>query len=220
MPDLLPFLADPEPAIRAATATALGRIRAGAGAPALTANFRIDNPNIADLGRTFLGDLGTANTPGLITGVQTAPSDRGQTREILESFGVPTWGIDQFGDEAPPEMNIVIAMGSSATSARDVANPLGQTLLWDEEPAVREACARALGVIGPGAVDAVGALITALSDDDHTVIRAAAWSLGQFGPLAQKAIYPLERLARGQGPIARIAARSIQRIRGAEPRRE
>jgi HEAT repeat protein len=56
---------------------------------------------------------------------------------------------------------------------------------------VRRAAARALGDIGPGAVNAVPELTEALDDEDIDLI--AVWALGRIGPDALAAVPAIRR---------------------------
>jgi len=68
------------------------------------------------------------------------------------------------------------------------------------------AAAEELGKLGPGAAEAVPALIEALEKKDDSVGRPAAEALGRIGPRAQEAVPALKKALKAGDPYVRIAA--------------
>lgn len=86
---------------------------------------------------------------------------------------------------------------------------------WD--PVVRKKAARALGRLGPGAKDAVQALIKMLKDDDEyfDVSYSVAWALGEIGD--ESAIPVLRDTMNDEGvedDIRDKAAKALKNIEG------
>jgi HEAT repeat protein len=78
--------------------------------------------------------------------------------------------------------------------------------LGDPDAQVRLGAARALGQIGPAAVEAVPALARKLRDPDSRVRFDAAVALGRIGPAARDAIGALGRALNDAAPEVRVGA--------------
>src|SRR5689334_9898381 len=78
--------------------------------------------------------------------------------------------------------------------------------LKDQDAGVRWRSARALGGIGPSAVDAVPALIEGLKDQDVDVRWAIADALGRIGPAALDAVPALIEGLKDQDVDVRFAS--------------
>jgi len=101
--------------------------------------------------------------------------------------------------------------------------PALQKLLGERGDATKEAAAKCIGRIGPGAKDAVPQLMRLLDDRDGAVRVAAATALGEIGPAAKEAVEKLRQM-RGTGSGKRnersdlqagpAAARALDKIMG------
>ncbi len=102
--------------------------------------------------------------------------------------------------------------------AADLAVPVLLTALEnDERPRVRLVAARALGLYGPAAAEAIPALIVQLHH--HTMGDIAAQALGRIGLDAKAAIEPLVDLARDERLMAGsriMAIEALVKIGGAD----
>lgn len=77
--------------------------------------------------------------------------------------------------------------------------------------------AKALGMLGPAAVDAVPALSKLLQDPDTDIRLAAVQSLGQIGPPAAAAVADIARhLTASDGRLQERAEKALMKIGGAE----
>lgn len=66
--------------------------------------------------------------------------------------------------------------------------------------------AEGLGKLGPGASEAVPALVEALATKDDAVARSAAWALGRIGPRAQEALPAIKGALKADDAYVRITA--------------
>jgi hypothetical protein len=90
----------------------------------------------------------------------------------------------------------------------DARTALSGSLRTDKADAVREACAEALGAIGPDARATVGALAGALKDKHPGTVTAAAGALRRMGRDAREAVSDLQQLLADKkaGAVARTHA--------------
>jgi HEAT repeat protein len=87
----------------------------------------------------------------------------------------------------------------------DAVPQLGK-MLADEAETIRGGCALALGLIGPSARPAVGALTTALADRTSVVRFAAAQALGRIGSPARTALPALRKALADSDSSVRVGA--------------
>jgi len=93
--------------------------------------------------------------------------------------------------------------------------PILKAGLAAEDVHIRQACAEALGRIGPAAAPAVGSLIHTMRDADAAVRMWTAWSLGRIGRQAAGAMGPLTMALDDDNAQVRLwAGRSLDRLRG------
>jgi HEAT repeat protein len=96
------------------------------------------------------------------------------------------WVQELERQQSPARCRAAFALGQMGTEAAGAAPALVDVLQHDAEPAVREAAAFALGLIGPTPFDeqVVPALLKALvGGKDSEVQRSAAFALGRHGEL-------------------------------------
>jgi HEAT repeat protein len=80
-----------------------------------------------------------------------------------------------------------------------------QNALKDEEPLTRQRAALAIGLIGPAARPAAGALIVVLGDSHRAIRAAAAESLGAIGASDEQSIAALTRCLSDRQRLVRVA---------------
>ena len=103
------------------------------------------------------------------------------------------------------------ALGRLGWLAKDALPGLVQCLR-DNDPAVREAAAQAVGLMGP---EALPHLCAMLGHADKYVRRNAVWALGKLGPLALPAVAPLCQALRDADPrTASGAAQALGNMQG------
>ena len=83
---------------------------------------------------------------------------------------------------------------------------------------VRMTSANAIAAMGPGAANAVPALIAACRVESEVthVLRACAAALGEIGPAASSALPTLRDLVAQKPLVRRSAERAIEQIEGAK----
>lgn len=189
LPALAPMLKEFDKDLRLSACLAMGRVRAGVGAPTQTQSIEMEEGTTADFARAVVGATGGAT--GFNAEVRTVNPQPGQTRQLLEQF-IPTHDIGPLGDEGKRKAVMTFSVGGDPSLVRPQVTQLVAVMETDEEEEVRAAAAQALGAIGPGAVEAVPDLIKALWDADP-VPENAAWALGQIGPAAKEAVPHLQQ---------------------------
>jgi HEAT repeat protein len=208
LPAIGPMVKEFDKDLRLAACLALGRIRAGAGAPAKTRTIEMEEGTTADFARAIVGASG--NSAGMQATVKSVNPQPGQQRQLLEQF-IPTHDLGPLGDEGKRKAVITITTGGDASVARAEVRLLVGVLTYDEEEEVRGAAAQALGAIGPGASEAVPDLVRALWDEDP-VPENAAWALGEIGPLAKEAIPQLQQATLNSPALRAVCFSAIKKI--------
>lgn len=105
-----------------------------------------------------------------------------------------------------------LALGAMKLRGRDAVVPLAELLVRDESPAVRDAAADGMALLGTPALPALRKLI---KDEDVEVRRRAALALGKIGPPAQAALPDLDYTLDDKDGWTRInAAEAIWRVSG------
>jgi HEAT repeat protein len=90
-------------------------------------------------------------------------------------------------------------------------------MLDNKDPIYRTQAATSLGQIGPGAKEAVPALIKALKDKYYTVRQFAAQALGEIGPEAEAAIPQLTAALKDPAEeVSDAAEDALEKIKGKE----
>jgi HEAT repeat protein len=118
-------------------------------------------------------------------------------------------GTGQLRLHLPKDYLLVTAPGLRGGKAL----PELRQALRNTTPDVRAAAANAFGELGPGAADAVGDLVEALSDRDDRVRAGAAQVLGKVGPPARLAIPALlQALGDRNAPVRASAARALDSL--------
>jgi len=102
----------------------------------------------------------------------------------------------------PERLQAAKTLGRLGWLARD-AIPALVRALDDADPKVREACAHAVGLMGP---EALPPLRRMLGHDDKYVRRNAIWAMGKLGPLALTALKDLCRALKDPDPRAASGA--------------
>lgn len=98
-----------------------------------------------------------------------------------------------------------------ASALRSLSYALGQHLVRDPDPVVRQKMARAIGTIGATATDAIPYLIKALDDPNEEVRIAAVKAVGGTAPASKAALGKIIAFARDKDPRMRRAAISVMR---------
>lgn len=193
---LIPMLDDAEPAVRAAAALALGRVRGPGSMWALAAHQ--DDPELlvraaiaAALDQLSADGDDDAEQPPAPPSAQRLHDCYGLVSH--EDAAVRAAALADLARSREPGVASLLVAGledpSHKVRARSVeglcSHPVGSALkrllelMEDEEPEVRLACARALGVLGSGA--AFTPLVLALADDFQVVREASAAALARLG---------------------------------------
>jgi HEAT repeat protein len=175
---LVVALADPDPKVCVAAATALRQILSPLAAPALAAALSDRDPTVRSIAASALGGLGSAaraEAPALLAAIAAEPDPRQR-----EGFLITLPGLAPNPDVAIP--------------------PLASRLARDDDERARAATARALGeILGarlkagevPGATaQAIAALRAAISDRSPLVRRHAVWSVGRVRASAPDPLAP------------------------------
>lgn len=105
-----------------------------------------------------------------------------------------------------------------ASALRSIDYRLGNYLVHDRNPIVRQKIAAAIAAIGPTATSAIPFVIKALDDPDEAVRLAAVRAVGGTAPASKAAIPKLIKLAQEKNVVMRRAAISVMRGFGAEAR--
>jgi HEAT repeat protein len=218
---LVEALTDPESTARARSAAwTLAELgpRAAEAIPALKKAMASpdSHPDVRLASASALGEIGS-ETPGVAPDLidfallqieARSPTDRALRRTFFEKIGAPaipavvaaTLDDDQeLRDEAHHVLKI---MGQEAVR-KGGAVPLLVKALADRDEATRARAAECLAALGPGASEAVPALVAALTDESPAVRRAAAFAAGKLGsksvvPLLIEAITDRDEAARSQ----------------------
>ncbi len=190
VPALVQALGDGDFGVRMESALALGRLGRGAkeAIPALIEALKKDEDRAVR--------EASARTLGRIGGKEAVPA-------LVEAIGRE--GL--YG-----RLRSVQALGRIGPGARESVPALAETLNTDEDRAVREASARALGRIGDK--EALTALVGALRDRTPEVRGASAWALGLIGPDARAAVPALTGLALNDSsrPARKVADEALRLI--------
>lgn len=182
---LLAGLTDSDPHVRAVCAAVLPQVGVPAerAVPALLARLEAEpQPHyIAALGE-YRGGASAAVEP-LMQLVRDVSADADLRREAV-------WTLGQIGPDAAEALPVLLAA------------------LSDERPAVREAAAGAIGMLGDAASEeGVAALTVALSDSGPVVRRNALESLRDFGESSRAAVPEIKRLLEDPDERVQKAAR-------------
>ncbi len=188
VPALVAALDDRDPEVRAAAAWALGALGGAAepAVPGLAGSLRDEQEAVRTAAAQALGALG--------------PRARSAAPALFAALDDPRAGVRAAAAQALARVELTAESVSSLSKA--LGNP---------DAYVRAFAAWSLGNLGPGAREAVPALVEALGPDDTANVVAAA--LARVGPAAAQAVPAL--LADLRGPDAGRrwrAARALGRI--------
>jgi HEAT repeat protein len=218
-------LRDPDPAVRAAAAWAMGQRGEVDPAPlgallAHDSSERVRTSAARALGRRRVSAAAPALFAALddaragVRGsaaralVEVQPAAEAALPHLVAALGhadpyvraFATWSLGNLGPAAAPAVPALV---------RALAN---------EEAFGRGGAAAALAKIGPAAGEAVPALVGALRSSDMDQRRKAARALGRIGPAAEDAVPDLIRAAREDQEYVRAqAVRALARIAPARP---
>ena len=203
-PPAVPFLVEAlrggSPCARAAAAAILGRIgpRAAAAGPALVTALRDDVPEVHAEAADALTRIGRETAAALPVLLAMWPEEW----QLAEAFG-------RVGAAAVPPLLERLA----AVQSRRRASPTGEPAILDPDGEAVIRTVRALGLVGPAALEALPALLDALADADCYIRRHAASAIGNLGPGAAAARPALLRALRDEDERVRgLAAGALARL--------
>lgn len=166
-----------------------------------------------------LGRIGGARAEAVAALINFIQADIGHTHEAHELQCAAVDGLALVGPQAAPAVPILIrltsddseslrknsavALGAIGPPSSIAAEALAELVLFDELPEVREAAATSLASIGDQGVEALHQLLT---DQDMTVRRLAAESLGKVIRPNQTTTDALLVALLDTDPVVRIAA--------------
>jgi HEAT repeat protein len=187
VPALNAALKDPNPLLRLASTSALGKIGQAA---------RVSYPTLDQLAKD-----------------EKQPEIKRAAAEAMKKIGQPTKSdvpelIGALEDNDPDyRAAAVVCLWMLFRDARDAVVPLSKVLIDDQDETVRGHAAFALAAIGPDAKAAVPALIKALkrANDDNLRLRAA-YALGEIGANAKEAIPALKTALKDNVAAVRLHA--------------
>ncbi len=188
VPALVGALDDRDPEVRAAAAGALGALGGAAepAVPGLAGSLRDEQEAVRTAAAAALGALG--------------PRSRAAAPALFAALDDPRANVRATAAQALARLELTAEWVSSLAKA-----------LGNSDGYVRAFAAWSLGNLGPGARDAVPALVEALGPDDTANVVAAA--LARIGPAADQAVPALVADLRGPDAGRRWrAARTLGRI--------
>ncbi|MGE3313088.1 MAG: HEAT repeat domain-containing protein [Limisphaerales bacterium] len=203
-PALTRNLSHPDPAIRVATAAALGRIGPG--------------PSPDDATRALARGLGDP-----VDDVQAASARALAAWGAAAAGAVPDLVHSLAGSADPGSLAAIHALGRIGPEAGAAVPDLAKWLVrGTDRPIFRSSAATALGRIARDPDIAVPALVRGLEDSDEEVRQCAIRAIARFGPRAAPAVEALRRALVDSAESVRIlAAESLAAIgpeaRGAIP---
>jgi HEAT repeat protein len=192
-PVLIAALQDNNAGVREQTAHSLiwmgppGR----AAVPALIADLKDDEPKVASAACLALAQIGDAGAvPALLETFQ------GKRARVAEAAG---FALRQLRPNAKVVVSAILPLAKGASPQADRARVLLASLgptsvpaltdaLRDNDPAVRQAAAEVLGLLGPVARESVPALTGVLKDKTPATALAAALSLAWIDPTRTDAV--------------------------------
>ena len=200
-------LRDPDPAMRAATARALGNGGAEAASvvPALVHALKDSDPSVRTAAAWALGGFG-ADAGSALSELTAALGDssasvRAGAARTLGAIGPGARSaasalVPRLADPAE-EVRWRAEDSLARIEPEPVATVPGlMTIVADPASPGRAGAAAVIARLGPAARPAVPALLSALSDTRPEVRWKAAWALGQIGPEARAAVPALTALVR------------------------
>jgi HEAT repeat protein len=216
VPSLVRLLADPDPDVRAVAARALGRIAdpvaAGPLLDSLAGRRRVPPQAVAHAVMRMGAGAQTALAAALD---HEADLVRATAVEVLGLVGAIT-AAGRVIDALRRDPSLQVRQRAAATlgrlGTRSGLPPLLEAVEPERDPTLRAVAARALGDLG--AVAAAPALGALLSDHEHEVAHAAAYSLLRLGQAGRNvldeaaAVGTDRRATRGSAPIEPEAARA------------
>ncbi|MDT5037404.1 MAG: hypothetical protein QOE03_2589 [Micromonosporaceae bacterium] len=200
VPGLVYLLHDTDRDVRTVAARALGRIGDPAATRALLESLAGRHPVPPQTVADAVMRMGADAQPALAAALDhSADLVRATAVEVLGLIGAITVAprvITALSDDQSPEVRQRAAAALGRLGTRSALAPLLEAVEPGRPPALRATAARALGDLG--AVATAPALGALLSDPEHTVAHAAAYSLLRLGNAGRQV---LEHAA-GPGPAA------------------
>jgi HEAT repeat protein len=189
VPALIAALNDPDRAVRARAAVALGSVGK-------------DDPQVVT---ALAGKLSSDEAKFVAQSLVKCG--------VIAEPAIP--GLSQLLKNGKPEERRAAAKALGAIATDACASPL-IAALYDSDDYVREHSAESLGKIGPAAAPATDRLIEMLQDPFYRARRDAARTLGQIGGPAKKAIPALQSLAIDdpEEMVRNAAANAVKRLGG------
>lgn len=195
VPALIKNLADTQDPVRDETTQALGLIGPTAG-PALVAALQDPEAKRRAGAANALAQMDPAFRDAAKDVEQAATNEQDTTVRAALFGALPKSGVapdrcvalilPAVTDENEALRHAAINALLSTSAVRKAAVPKLGALLKDNNPAIRERAAHALGRVGPGAVEVMPALLTAAQAADGAPVYAEA--LAQVGPQALPAL--------------------------------
>lgn len=203
----------------AACVTALADMgpAAASATPALARLLRHDQTTVREAAATALAAIGPDARAAVAELVRTL-ADRDRLVAAASASALAAIGPDARAAVGPlaaalsaPDAMLrgtaARALGDIGPDAADAAGSLAAAVVREQDADVLRACIDACGEIGPGAVEAVPALVGQLAATAAETRESAASALAAIGPAAAAtAAGPLERLLADKEPAVRLAA--------------
>jgi HEAT repeat protein len=194
--------------IRRHTAAALGRLGPQARpAAALLAE------SLMSYGEPFLTPKKALESHGIAGGSILSACPERDTLRAIGAGAVPALLPLLSRKEESARRQALVALGAIGARAKAACKAV-LPLTHAGSAKTRYFALRTLARIAPGANETHRVLIVALHDQDEDVRALAAFMLGRIGPRASVAILALQRVAKTDRAMARIASEALGAIRG------
>jgi HEAT repeat protein len=222
---LVAVAGDSDHSVRAAAATALGRLDpippdALAKLVALATADKRTDPRAA-----ALRALAVAGPRALAARSAIGPIASGQVQDglaLLAKIAIAAMDGDPAKATAAVRAGLVDKKPDVRAAAARALLELGPIpedlpalarLLKDRDEAVREAAVRSLGKLGPAAKETVPQLVKLLTNDGLSQVRiAAAVALGEIGPDALSAVAKLQQAVRDDRVVEPAAKKALEKL--------